>query len=53
MKQRTIPYHKIARCVVMIFITATITANNIITVITIPMAYLLLLRICAAFKTAD
>ena len=29
MKQRTIPYHKIAKCVVMIFITATITAATI------------------------
>lgn len=29
MKQRTIPYHKIARCVVMIFITATITAATL------------------------
>ena len=29
MKQRTIPYHKIAKCVVMIFITAVITVATI------------------------
>ena len=29
MKQRTIPYHKIAKCVVMIFITAAITVATI------------------------
>ena len=30
MKQRTIPYHKIVKCVIMIFITATITVATIV-----------------------